>query len=74
MERLQELYRQKPELKEYLQANLFPVVADAFEALLKEIDLRRVRVEEGENLPEIQPLLFLAQYLMRHNPKEAVTA
>ena len=34
MERLQELYRQKPELKEYLQANLFPVVADAFEALL----------------------------------------
>lgn len=74
MERLQELYRQKPELKDYLHKKLFPVVADAFEALLKEIDFRRVRVEEGEDLPEIQPLLFLAQYLMRNHPTEAIKA
>ena len=72
MEKLQEVYRKNPESREYLQQKVFPVVADAFEALLKEIEFRQKRVEEGEPLPEIKPLLFLAQYLMRNNPTQVV--
>ena len=74
MEKLQELCRQKPEVKQYLQQNVFPVVADSIEALLNAIDQRKIRVDEGEDLPEIEPLLFLAQHLMRINPKEAIKA
>lgn len=71
MEKLQELCRQKPELKPYLTEKVFPTLTDSLEALLNEIQFRQKRVEAGEQLPEIQPLLFLAQYLMRHNPVEA---
>ena len=68
MEELQQLIRQKPELRPYLKEKVYPALTDALEALLNEIEHRRLRVEEGEELPEIQPILFLAQYLMRHNP------
>ncbi|OHT03909.1 hypothetical protein TRFO_28755 [Tritrichomonas foetus] len=68
MEALQQLIRQKPELKPYFQEKVYPVLTNALEALLNEIEFRRLRVEDGEELPEIQPILFLAQYLMRNNP------
>jgi hypothetical protein len=74
MEQLQELCARDPDVKAYLQSRVFPIVTSSFEALLNEIDFRRKRVEEGEELPEIQPLLFLAQYLMRNNTKSSVTA
>jgi hypothetical protein len=73
MDQLQELCARDAEAKAYLQSKVFPIVTCAFEALLNEIDFRRKRVEEGEELPEIQPLLFLAQYLMRNNSNNSVT-
>ncbi|EAX97440.1 hypothetical protein TVAG_226840 [Trichomonas vaginalis G3] len=68
MEELQAVIREKPELKQYLEEKLFPTLTDGFEALLVEQELMSKRVNSGEKLPEIQPILFLAQYLMRHNP------
>lgn len=74
MEELQNLTREKPELKPYFQEKVYPILTNAFEALLNEIEFRRLRAEGGENLPEIQPILFLAQYLMRNNPNEVVNS
>ena len=68
MEKLQELCRQKPELKQYLDDKLFPALTNALQALLEEQEFYQKRTSAGEKLPEIQPILFLAQYLMRHNP------
>jgi hypothetical protein len=73
LEELQDLRRNDPEVKAYLDTKLYPSVRNALEALLIEIDFRKVRVDEGEDLPEIQPLLFLAQYLMRNNPTDSVS-
>jgi hypothetical protein len=68
VDELQDICRRNPDTKAYLDTKVYPYVRNALEALLKEIDFRKLRVDEGEDLPEIQPLLFLAQYLMRHNP------
>lgn len=68
MEELQDLCRQKPELKPYLTEKLFPVLTEAFEKLLEELEFNKKRTDAGEKLPPIQPLLYIAQYLMRHNP------
>ena len=68
MEELSNLCHTKPELKPYLQKKVFPTLQKAFEALLEEIEFYKKRKDTGEDLPEIQPLLFLAQYLMRNNP------
>ena len=68
MEELQQLCTEKPELKQYLDEKLFPTLTDALQALLEEQEFTEKRRSAGENLPKIQPILFLAQYLMRHNP------
>jgi hypothetical protein len=67
---LKQLCQSNPEVKSYLDAQVFPVVRDGFESLLKELDFRERRAGEGEELPPIQPLLFMAQYLMRNNPND----
>ena len=72
MDKLQAACQANPNLKPYLTEKVFPILTDALEALLKEIEFRQKRVEGGEMIQEIQPLLFLAQYLMRHNPAEAI--
>ena len=68
MEELQELCAKKPELKKYLDDKLFPTLTEALQALLEEQEFTEKRRSAGEDLPKIQPILFLAQYLMRHNP------
>lgn len=68
-EQFQRLLHEKPALKDYFEANVFPVLTNALESLLVDIDLRRRRTDSGEEVPPVQPVLFLAQYLMRHNPQ-----
>jgi hypothetical protein len=61
MQELRELCQSNPEAKAYLNAKVFPAVKDCLQLLLTELDRRQTRVDEGEQLPEIQPILFLAQ-------------
>jgi hypothetical protein len=71
MDELRELCTSDPDTKAYLNTKVFPTVRECLELLLTELARRQVRVDEGEELPPIQPLLFLAQNLMRRNPQDA---
>ena len=65
MENLRHVCESDPNIKAYLSDKVFPVLTDGLEALLKAIDDRK---KNSESLPEIEPILFLAQYLIRNNP------
>ena len=68
MEELQRLCASNPELKQYLQSKVFPILTDSFESLLEDMEFNKKRTDAGEKLPPIKPLLYIAQYLMRNNP------
>ena len=71
----------KQDVRIYLEEKVFPILTDGLEELLKAVDERNKKMnkeptkngeeeEEEEGIPEIQPLLFLAKYLMRHAPQQ----
>jgi hypothetical protein len=74
MNELRELCASDPDVKAYLNTKVFPTVRECLELLLTELARRQLRVDEGEELPPIQPLLFLAQNLMRRSPHDAPPA
>ena len=58
----------KQDVRVYLEEKVFPVLTSGLEELLKAVDEREKKIhEEEEDVPEIQPLLFLARYLMSHS-------
>jgi hypothetical protein len=71
MNELRELCSSNPDVKAYLNTKVLPTIRECLQLLLTEMARRQVRVDEGEELPPIQPLLFLAQNLMRLNPEDA---
>jgi len=54
-----------PAAAAYMQATIFPTLVPALEALLAKVDAGG---------PHVDPLDFVASYLMRRNPKEALSA
>jgi hypothetical protein len=46
---------------------VFPILTSGLEELLKAVEDREKKLKESEeeDIPEVQPLLFLARYLMR---------
>jgi hypothetical protein len=65
--------KKKPDVRVYLEEKVFPVLTRGLEELLRAVEDRekKLRETEEEEVPEVQPLLFLARYLMRHAPQNS---
>jgi hypothetical protein len=61
----------KPDVRTYLEEKVFPILTSGLEELLRAVEQRekQLRDSEEEDIPEVQPLLFLARYLMRNAPQ-----
>jgi hypothetical protein len=62
--------KKKPDVREYLEEKVFPILTRGLEELLRAVEdrERKLKESEEEDIPEVQPLLFLARYLMRNSP------
>jgi hypothetical protein len=58
----------KPDVRTYLEEKVFPILTRGLEELLRAVEQRekKLRDSEEEDIPEVQPLFFLARYLMRN--------
>jgi hypothetical protein len=58
----------KPDVRTYLEEKVFPILTSGLEELLRAVEQREKKLHdsEEEDIPEIQPLFFLARYLMRN--------
>ena len=66
--------KKKPDVRVYLEEKVFPILTNGLEELLKAVEDREKKLKEvgeEEDIPEIQPLYFLARYLMRNAPKNS---
>lgn len=63
--------QQKPDVRVYLEEKVFPILTSGLEELLTAVEEREKKIQEGEEIPEIHPLFFLARYLMKHAPPKA---
>ncbi|KAK8886311.1 hypothetical protein M9Y10_041773 [Tritrichomonas musculus] len=63
----------KQDVRAYLEEKVFPILTNGLEELLKAVDDRNKKLneEEEEEIPEINPLFFLARYLMRNAPQHS---
>ena len=59
---------QKPDVRVYLEEKVFPILTNGLEELLRAVEERENKAKEEEDVPEIQPLFFLARYLMKNSP------
>jgi hypothetical protein len=60
--------KKKPDVRVYLEEKVFPILTSGLEELLRAVEDREKKLKESEeeDIPEVQPLLFLARYLMRN--------
>jgi hypothetical protein len=65
--------KKKPDVRVYLEEKVFPILTRVREELLRAVEDREKKAKESEEeeIPDIQPLLFLARYLMRNAPQES---
>jgi hypothetical protein len=63
--------KKKPDVRIYLEEKIFPILTSGLEELLRAVEEREkdLKDSEEEDIPEVQPLLFLARYLMRNAPQ-----
>ena len=59
---------QRPDVRVYLEEKVFPILTSGLEELLMAVEENKKKAKEEEDVPEIQPLFFLARYLMKHSP------
>ena len=59
---------QKQDIRVYLEDKVFPILTNGLEELLRAVEERDKKAKEEEDVPEIQPLFFLARYLMKNSP------
>jgi len=64
----------EPEVKQYLAERVLPALVPGLTHLAKAVEANLAAVADGEDVLEIVPKDFLAQYLFRHNPRYAPAA